>query len=154
MTGTRISEALSPTWGDLGRDEHGPTLTIRRSKTRAGERTIALTPEAAQRLTRRRSRAADPAHTAPIFPTVTGTAIDPRNWRRRVFKPAAARAGVARATPHWLRHGVASLMAEAGYGPADLARHLGHADGGALALRTYVHPTVRRVDFLDAKFGS
>lgn len=151
--GLRISEALSPAWQDLGRDEHGPTLTIRRSKTRAGERTIALTPDAAQRLTRRRSVADDPSPAAPIFPTVTGTPIDPRNWRRRVFSPAAVRAGVPRATPHWLRHGVASLMAEHGYGPADIAQHLGHADGGALALRTYVHPTARRVDFLDSELG-
>lgn len=153
-TGTRISEALSPAWRDLGRDEHGPTLTIRRSKTRAGERTIALTPDAAQRLTRRRSTVDDASPDAPIFPSVFGTPIDPRNWRRRVFKPAAVRAGVPQATPHWLRHGVASLMAEHGYSAADIARHLGHADGGALALKTYVHPTARRVDFLDSELGS
>ena len=47
--------------------------------------------------------------------------MDDHNYRRRVFKPAAKRAGVPWATPHKLRHGMASLMAEHGYGAADIA---------------------------------
>ena len=58
-------------------------------------------------------------------------------------------AGVPWATPHKLRHGMASLMAERGYGAADIAALLGHADGGVLALKTYIHPKVRAVDFVD-----
>jgi hypothetical protein len=38
---------------------------------------------------------------------------------------------------------MASLMAERGYSPAQIAAHLGHADGGVLALRTYVHAELR-----------
>jgi len=30
-------------------------------------------------------------------------------------------------------------MARQSYSPAQIAAHLGHADGGVLALRTYVH---------------
>ena len=44
---------------------------------------------------------------------------------------------------------MASLMAEHGYGAADIAATLGHADGGVLALKTYIHPKVRAVDFVD-----
>jgi integrase len=58
---------------------------------------------------------------------------------RIVFKPAADAAGLPWATPHKLRHGLASLMNEQGYTPAQIAAQLGHADGGVLALRTYVH---------------
>ena len=59
-----------------------------------------------------------------------------------VFNPARDAAGVPWATPHKLRHGLASLMAERGYSPAQIAAQLGHADGGALALRVYVHPAL------------
>jgi hypothetical protein len=33
---------------------------------------------------------------------------------------------------------MASLMAERGFSPAQIAAHLGHPDGGVLALRTYI----------------
>jgi integrase len=149
-TGVRISEALGTTWANVGRDADGiPTLTIARSKTRAGERTIPLSPETAGMLARRRTVAEFDADTDPIFPNATGAPMDDHNYRRRVFKPAAKRAGVPWATPHKLRHGMASLMAEHGYGAADIAATLGHADGGVLALKTYIHPKVRAVDFVD-----
>jgi hypothetical protein len=44
--------------------------------------------------------------------------------------PACGEAAVA------VRAGL--LMAERGYSPAQIAAHLGHADGGVLALRTYI----------------
>jgi integrase len=56
---------------------------------------------------------------------------------------------VSWASPHKLRHGVATLMAERGYEAHDIARMLRHADGGALAQRTYMHPKVRAVDFIE-----
>lgn len=136
-TGLRIGEALALDWADYGHDEDGPLLTVNTSKTRAGLRTIALSPQTARVLDLRRSRG-DGA--GLIFSSTTGGAIDARSWRRRVFAPAAGRAGVAWATPHSLRHGMASLMADHGYSAAQIATQLGHADGGALALRVYVHP--------------
>jgi integrase len=56
---------------------------------------------------------------------------------------------VSWASPPKLRHGVATLMAERGYEAHDIARMLRHADGGALAQRTYMHPKVRAVDFIE-----
>jgi hypothetical protein len=45
-------------------------------------------------------------------------------------------------------------MAEQGYEAHDIAKMLRHADGGALAQRTYMHPRVRNVDFLDELLDS
>jgi integrase len=148
-TGLRISEALNLRWEDLTQVDGRPHLTVTKSKTSAGERTIPLSPGTVRRLTARRSTARFATDSDLVFPSVTGTAIDPRNWRRRVFAPAAERAGVPWATPHKLRHGMASLMAAQGLSAAHIAAQLGHADGGQLALRTYIHPTLAPVDFMD-----
>lgn len=109
-----------------------------------------------RRLTKSRSVSPYAGDSDPIFPSSTGgTAIDSHNWRERVFNPASERAGVGWATPHKLRHGLASLMVHEGYSAAQIAAHLGHADGGVLALRTYIHAD--RLDdagFIDIAFGS
>jgi integrase len=144
-TGLRISEALGARWGDLGTAPGGgPVLRVVResTKTDAGARLIPLTPDTARMLTRRRSEARYAADGDPIFPSDAGTPMDARSYRKRVFNPARKAAGVPWATPHKLRHGLASLMAERGYSAAQIAAQLGHADGGALALRVYVHPSL------------
>jgi integrase len=41
---------------------------------------------------------------------------------------------------HTLRHSASSFLAAAGVPASDIAAQLGHADGGALALKVYVHP--------------
>ena len=121
-TGCRISEALRATWGDIGPDENGIVLRITEAKTEAGLRTIPLSPETVRRLTKRRAESPYAGDTDPIFPSRRGTPIDSHNWRQRVFNPAAERAGVPWATPHKLRHGLASLMAHEGYSAAQIAR--------------------------------
>ncbi len=153
-TGCRISEALGACWGDIERDDEGIALRIRKAKTDAGLRSVALSAETVRRLTRRRAESPYAADSDPIFPSRNGrTPIVPNNWRKRVFKPAAERAGVPWATPHKLRHGLASLMANQGYSAAQIAAHLGHADCGVLALRTYVHPNRLDAEFVDEAFG-
>lgn len=150
-TGCRISEALATRWCDLSVDDAGrPVISIPKSKTPSGERVIPLTPETMRRLTRRRAAARFAGGEHPIFPSADGSQMDPHNYRSRVFRPAAKKAGVPWATPHVLRHGVASLMAERGYSPSQIAAHLGHADGGVLALRTYIHADkLDTTEFLD-----
>jgi integrase len=151
-TGCRISEALAACWGDIAPDANGrPSLTISKSKSLAGERTIPLSPLTVRRLTKRRAdaRFADAEH--PIFPSADGTMMDDHNYRQRVFKPASEAAGVPWARPHSLRHGLATLMAEQDYSAAKIAAQLGHADGGVLALRTYIHADpLGSMDFIDA----
>ncbi len=150
-TGVRISEALAARWGDLEQDSTGrPVLAVPKSKTPSGERILPLSPQTVRRLLRRRADSTFASDSDAIFPSDAGTPIEPHNYRRRVFRPAARRAGVPWATPHALRHGLASLMVERGYSPAQIAAHLGHADGGVLALRTYVHADpIDVADFID-----
>ncbi|HEU4973587.1 MAG TPA: tyrosine-type recombinase/integrase [Baekduia sp.] len=153
-TGLRIGEAFGLTWGDFRANDDGrPALVVRKSKTAAGERTVPLSPASVRRLTARRSEVKHGRNGDPMFATRFGTHLDPHNWRRRVFNPAAEAVGVPWATPHTLRHGMASLMAERGFSAAQIAAHLGHADGGVLALRTYVHPEAVETDFVDEAFG-
>jgi integrase len=152
-TAARISEALNAIYGGVGQDpDGGPMLRFPKSKTEAGLQPIPLTPDTARMLTRRRA-ATGAADADLIFPNDARNPYDRRAWTRRVFKPAAKRAGVPWASPHMLRHGVATLMAEQGYEAHDIAKMLRHADGGALAQRTYMHPKVRNVDVLDDVLG-
>jgi integrase len=137
-TGLRISEAFALVWSDFKMSEAGPTLTVRVSKTDAGRRTIPLSPQTARKLIERQTKAT----AGPIFANRLGRPMDSSNYRREVFNPASERAGVPWATPHSLRHGMASLMADHGYSAAQIALHLGHADGGVLAQRTYIQPTM------------
>jgi integrase len=148
-TGARLSEPLGLRWRDITTDGHGyPVVSFPRSKTDAGLKPIRLTPGMAQAFTRRRA-AADAGPDELIFPTVRGGELDGRNWRQSVFKAAAERAGIPWATPHMLRHGVATAMAATGAEAYDIARHLRHADGGRLAMQTYIHPDAPNVAFLD-----
>lgn len=155
-TGTRISEALNVRWRDIAPDEAGRiTVTITTSKTEAGLRTITLSPGMARALVRRRSETPYAAARDLVFPSARGTAQDAHNWRRRVFHKAAEAAGVPWATPHKLRHGVASMIAAEGRSASEIAAHLGHADGGVLALRTYVHSDgLPDVSFIDRALGT
>jgi integrase len=64
-----------------------------------------------------------------LFPRPDGepwTATDYRNWRRRVFKPAVARAAVAITRPYDLRHACASLLIRAGWPLTEVADFMGH----------------------------
>ena len=57
-----------------------------------------------------------------------GSVVRLPNWRRAVFLPARARAGLSgRFRIHDLRHTAASLMIQAGYPPKMLQEIMGHA---------------------------
>jgi integrase len=151
-TGARLSEPFGLRYRDLGHDDDGhPVVRFPRSKTAAGLKPIRLTPAMSQALTRRRAEQ-DAGPDDLVFPSVRGKERTGRSWRRRHFNPAAERAGIPWATPHMLRHGVATLMAQAGAEPYDIARMLRHADGGRLAQQTYVHNDAPDVAYLDAAF--
>ena len=51
---------------------------------------------------------------------------DWRNWRKRVFQPAAKAAGLAHARPYDLRGSFASLLIQEGKNVVDVAKQLGH----------------------------
>ena len=60
-----------------------------------------------------------------------------RNWRRRIFSPAATAAGVAGTRPYDLRHSFVSLLIHEGRNVVDVAAQAGHAP--TLCLSTYAH---------------
>jgi hypothetical protein len=71
-----------------------------------------------------------------VFTAPRGGVIILRNWRRRVFDPALAKAGLDDITPHELRHTAASLAVAAGANVKAVQRMLGHASA-AMTLDVY-----------------
>lgn len=71
-----------------------------------------------------------------VFTAPRGGVLMLRNWRRRVFDPALAAAGLGELTPHELRHTAASLAVAAGANVKAVQRMLGHASA-AMTLDVY-----------------
>lgn len=143
FTGLRQGELFDLRDSDLDLD--AGTLTVRQGKTKAARRTIQLIPQAitvlkAQLLSR-------PPGTTLVFPDKNGERQDRNRGFGKQFRAARDAAGLEGVSFHSLRHTYASLLIQAafnkGWGesvtPKVLAANLGHADGGALALRTYSH---------------
>jgi integrase len=159
-TGARLGELLALTWADVDLDTG--TLRIGRSrrvirrrvqvkdpKTEAGKRPVALGPSTIAALRRLRAEQAQRR-------LLLGTGYDSESDLvickpdGRPYRPDSTSAqfrrfvdaiGLPRSVHiHTLRHSAASFLAAAGAHPSDIAAQLGHADGGALAMRVYVHP--------------
>jgi len=62
---------------------------------------------------------------------------DWRNWRRRVFQPAADAVGLGTIRPYDLRHSFVSLLIAEGRNIVEVARQAGHSP--SMALDTYGH---------------
>jgi integrase len=103
-----------------------------------GRRTVDIGP-AVVRLLHEQQLARAPNDQGLFFPNEAGKPFDPNNFMSRLFKPAAAAAGVPELTFHDLRHTGASLMIAAGCHVKVIAEQMGHSDGGALVLRRYGH---------------
>jgi integrase len=71
-----------------------------------------------------------------VFTAPRGGVLMLRNWRRRVFDPAGARAGLGELSPHELRHTAASLAVAAGANVKAVQRMLGQASA-AMTLDVY-----------------
>jgi len=71
-----------------------------------------------------------------VFTSPEGSSLRLRNWRARVFEPACKRLGLARVSPHDLRHTAASLAIQNGANVKALQRMLGHASA-AMTLDVY-----------------
>ncbi len=131
--GLRPDEATSTRWGDLS----GRTLNVHASKTERA-RTIKLLPPLAQDIAEWRLASGRPADDALIFPTTDGDAWqlhDRQNWRRRIYQPAAKRAGVTGdlrvyrlrgsfvSLLLWEGHSLTYVAEQAGHSVATLAKH-------------------------------
>lgn len=137
-TGARISEALELDGpqviitGDV--PAIGATVTIRKSKTNAGERTIAVPASVATML------AARMLGDGPVFPTPLRKRRDRRNTSGE-WSAARERLGLPAYTFHSFRKTVATALDQAGLSPRDVAEYLGHADP-SLTMSTYMSKTV------------
>jgi len=106
-----------------------------RTKTEQSVRRVYLSEHATELLREQLgSREAGPW----VFPDEEG-----RQWSKRAlyrrFEKAARRSGRPEMHFHDLRHTFVSLMAKANALPAEIARHLGHVDGGVLVSSRYQH---------------
>jgi integrase len=141
-SGVRPSEALALTWRDVGER----TLLVERSlgadgsvkRTKTGQiRSVRLMAPLLEDLDAWRNGA---AAGELVFPTRFGTGWDEddwRNWRDRVYRPAAEAAGLTGTRPYDLRHSAASLWLHEGRTIIEVATWMG--DSGQMALSTYLH---------------
>jgi integrase len=93
---------------------------------------------------------------ALVFPGEQGGQLRQNAFRKRVFQPAAERAGVQPTpTVHDLRHTAASFMARAGFTLLEAASQLGHATTTMTARYSHVFPDERqaKVGRLDGMIG-
>ncbi len=82
--------------------------------------------------------ATDAPEDALVFPSQTGTSLDPDNMRARILKPVLEEIGAPWAGFHSLRHTYASLQLAAGTNVLQLSRALGH-HSPAFTLEVYCH---------------
>jgi integrase len=147
--GLRISELLALRWRDV--DLAAGRLTVRASKTDAGERTVDLWPELRDELLIYKPM--DARRAAFVFATASGKADTRGNIAKRLRR-AVARANVALEadggsaipddlTPRSLRRTFAALLYERGEDPVYVMDQLGHTDP-KLALRIYTKVVSRQ----------
>ena len=80
------------------------------------------------------------APSSPLVPRFNGERLvetDWRNWRRRIYRPAAAAAGLQGSRPYDLRHSFVSLLIWEGRSVAEVAEQAGHSV--ETCSRDYVH---------------
>lgn len=142
--GLRPGEALALRWhhvGDKTLDVEqavsdgvmGPTKTRQR-------RSVRLLPPLAQELREWRLASGRPDGSRLVFPRRDGSPwrnTDYRNWRRRVFAPAAEAAGQPKLRPYDLRHSFVSLLIAEGASVVEIASQAGHSP--TMSLNVYGH---------------
>ncbi len=127
-SGCRLREATAVQWGHV--DTIKNQLTVPGTKTDTSYRVVPLFPALAVLLKEIRERRGPEDSVAPILQVGGGLGA---------LESACAAVGVAKLTHHDLRHLFATRCIESGVDIPTVSRWLGHADGGALAMKTYGH---------------
>lgn len=135
-TGVRIGEALAVVWSEVDFDAgtvdisstlirvKGESLLRKATKSRAGERTLALPMSAIAILRRRFMQGA--RLDQPVFPSIAGGFRDPANVRREL-RQARGDAELAWITSHTFRKTAATILDQAAVSARLVADQLGHA---------------------------
>ncbi|MDQ2984066.1 MAG: site-specific integrase [Actinomycetota bacterium] len=142
--GLRPGEALALQW----RDVQERTLIVERAvalgdlkETKTGQtRSVRLLAPLAADLAEWRLACGRPADFELVFQTRAGRLWadhDWRNWRKRIFTPAAEAAGLGGFRPYDLRHSFVSLLLAEGRSVLEVAKQAGHSP--TMALATYGH---------------
>ena len=136
----RWSEATTVTVSDLNLLKG--TLTVRGSKTNAGNRTITLSKADSQVIAQHLSTTGRTGANAdePLFTSPEGKSLHSSNFRQRVFLKALAAADLHGVTFHDLRRTHATALVAAGVDPKAVQQRLGHKDI-ATTLKFYARPT-------------
>ena len=129
--GLRISEALALRWEDVSET----SISIRRSKTKAGVREVPL-PKGVRAILRAWQIKQAPGIDL-IFSTPQKPLQSPREALRKL-NAAEDRAGIDRYTLHELRHTYASLLISRGVDLPTIAEQMGHTNAG-ITLTIYAH---------------
>jgi integrase len=128
------------------------------TKTRHSRRDVPLSPAMLDALREAKEVTSFNQDGHPVFPNLRGDPMHPQNAFRRVYKPAAVRAGVPWAGWHTLRHTCATRLFRAGLNIVQVSRWLGH-HSPAFTMNVYVHyleadvPDAAFLDALDASGG-
>jgi integrase len=107
-------------------------------KTAAGKRSVAVPATVVRALEEHLAAYAEPGPEGLVFTAPEGGYLRLENFRKRVWQPAVAAAGVGRLRIHDMRHTCASLAIAAGADVKVLQGMLGHASA-ALTLDRYGH---------------
>lgn len=138
-SGARVGEVKHVSWSCV--DWDSKQLHIRGEKSETSNRLVPLNPELEallRKIQERRKRAA-------IFTADGKPFLAPQDPLFRIAEcqktidKASETLGITRITHHDFRHLFATRCIECGVDIPTVSRWLGHADGGALAMKTYGH---------------
>jgi integrase len=145
FAGLRPGEVLSLRWSDFDGEKLHVDSAIslgeeRTTKTKQA-RDVKLIGILKAELLEFKMLAGRPSDSALIFPAKDGSFWDQsgwRNWRQRVFAPAAEAVGLPKETrPYDLRHSAASLFIASGANIVRVAKQMGHSP--TMLLERYSH---------------
>jgi integrase len=142
--GLRPGEALALEWQHVGERrilvESSVALgDVKETKTRQ-TRSVRLLAPLATELAEWRLACGRPDGSMLVFPRHKGghwADHDWRNWRKRVYAPAAADAKLDASRPYDLRHTFCSLLIAEGLSVVEIAQQAGHSP--TMTLATYAH---------------
>jgi integrase len=150
-SGARVGEVATVTWESVNWD--AKTIHIKGYKSQTSDRVIPLFGDLEDLLKRVQDRRKRTAAVA-----VNGEPVVEQSEQifrigeaQKSINTACAALGVARITHHDFRHLFATRCIEAGVDIPTISRWMGHADGGALAMKIYGHLQREHSDRMAAK---